>query len=279
MLRQTWEDFELLIVDDGSTDATLAEAARVADPRMRLIENPRNMGAAGARNTGVAEARGTWIAFQDSDDEWLPLKLEKQMARLQAPGAGFVAAYCGMLVIGRPDGRDGARPEIRYVPRPGIAQVEGDILPSLMRTSIVSTQTLVARRDALLAIGGFDESFRALIDWECMLRLAPLGAVACVDEPLVLQRFSPNSISREVALRADARLRAIDKHRALLSRHPDLLAYLHYTIAGEQRRLGNLAGARAALARARALRPVDPRLWAMTGYVALRSLSRPLSRS
>ena len=64
-------------------------AAAIADPRLRVIAAPRNIGAAGARNLGVAEARGTWIAFQDSDDEWLPEKLAKQMARLAtAPGDG-----------------------------------------------------------------------------------------------------------------------------------------------------------------------------------------------
>ena len=127
-----------------------------------------------------------------------------------------------------------------------------------MRASIVSTQTLVARRDALLAIGGFDESFRALIDRECALRLAQLGPVACVDEPLVLQRFSPNSITREVALRAEAKTRLVEKHLALLRRHPGHLAELYYSIAHDRRAAGELAAARAALAQARALRPPAP---------------------
>ena len=271
VLRQTFTDLEVLVVDDASADGTRAAAEAVADPRVRVIAHDRNRGASAARNTGIREARAPWIAFQDSDDEWLPLKLEKQMARLDA--GGFVAAYCGMLVIGQPDGGDRGRPSIAYVPRPDVTVVEGDILPSLIRTSIVSTQTLVARRDDLIAIGGFDESFRALIDWELMLRLAPRGPVACVDEPLVLQRFSANSITREAALRAEARGRAIDKHLALLSRHPEPLARLHYVAAGELRQLGDLAGARAQLARARALRPADPRLWAMSGYLALRRLA------
>ena len=85
VLRQTFTDFELVVVDDGSTDGTLTAARAIADPRLRVIAAPQNMGAAGARNLGVAEARGTWIAFQDSDDEWLPEKLAKQMARLATP--------------------------------------------------------------------------------------------------------------------------------------------------------------------------------------------------
>ena len=112
VLRQTWTDFELIVVDDGSTDGTLAAAAAVADPRLRLVPAPRNLGAAGARNLGVEEARGTWIAFQDSDDEWLPEKLAKQMARLATPPAaggngdgregGWGGCYCGLLTVGAP---------------------------------------------------------------------------------------------------------------------------------------------------------------------------------
>ena len=112
MLRQSFSDFELLVVDDGSTDGTRDVVRGIADPRLRLIETPRNMGASAARNLGIAEARAPWVAFQDSDDEWLPLKLEKQMARLLAPGAGFVAGYCGMMILGELDGEAGARPAL-----------------------------------------------------------------------------------------------------------------------------------------------------------------------
>ena len=273
VLRQTYADFELIVVDDGSTDGTRSLVAAIEDPRLRLIPTPRNMGASAARNLGTREARAPWVAFQDSDDEWLPCKLEKQMARLLAPGAGFVAAYCGMLVIGTPeggaDGRAG-RPRIAYVPRPEVRVVEGDILTTLLQTSIVSTQTLVVRREGMLAIGGFDESFRALIDRECLLRLAQLGPIACVDEPLVLQRFSENSITRDTELRARSKTRMVEKHQALLARHPRLLADLHYSIARDLGRVGQRADARAALARARALRPLDPRIWAMTLALSLR---------
>ena len=271
VLRQSYADFELIVVDDGSSDGTQGVVAAIEDPRLRLVETPRNMGASAARNLGTREARAPWVAFQDSDDEWLPLKLEKQMARLKALGGDYVAVYCGMLVIGTPDGTaaTGVRPRIAYVPDPGVAVVEGDILTTLMQTSVVSTQTLVVRRDRMLEIGGFDESFRALIDRECLLRLAPLGPIACVDEPLVLQRFSENSITRDNALRLRSQARIVEKHHDLYAGHPELLAGQYYAIAGGHRRLGEYAEARAALARARALQPTNPRLWAMTAYLAL----------
>ena len=150
VLRQTFTDFELVVVDDGSTDGTLAAARAVTDPRLRVVAAPHNLGAAGARNLGVAEARGTWIAFQDSDDEWLPEKLARQMARLATPapegagwGAGWGGCYCGLLTVGALDARPGARTTLRYVPDPAVTRVEGDILEPLLVRNMISTQTLV----------------------------------------------------------------------------------------------------------------------------------------
>lgn len=263
VLRQSFTDFELLVVDDGSTDGTMAALDGIGDPRLRRLANPRNMGVSAARNTGIREARAPWVAFQDSDDEWLPRKLEKQMARLATAGPETVACYCGMLttLLERSEGPTGTkapapgRKAVIYLPDPQFAGVEGNLQPALLRGSFVSTQMLVARRDALLQIGGFDETLPALVDWECVIRLAEQGAFAFVDEPLVLQVFSENSITRSRRKRADARARIVAKHRALFAATPGLLAGHHVSIAGELRRLGDRAGARAELGRALRLRP------------------------
>ncbi len=277
VLRQSWRDFELVVVDDGSTDGTPDAVRAIDDPRLRLIETPRNMGAGAARNLGIEEARGDWVAFQDSDDEWLPLKLEKQMARLLAPGAAYVAAYCGMLILDEPHGPSGPvgeRAMPRYFPGLGESALEGDILLPLLRQSLVSTQTLVARRDRLVEIGGFDPTLRALIDWDCVLRLAPLGPIAFVDEPLVLQRFSPNSITRDRARKLVSQIQILQKHAQLFGRHPALEARQHYVIAGGHRLASDLPAARAALARARALQPGNLRYWAMSLRLATQALAR-----
>ena len=115
------------------------------------------------------------------------------MARLDAPGADFVAGYCGMEIEGTG--------ETRYVPDPAIPHRSGAILPSLISQSFISPQTLIVRRDLLTKQGGFDEDLKALVDWELMLRIAPEGPVDLVDEPLVVQRFSENSITRSSARR------------------------------------------------------------------------------
>ncbi len=262
VLRQTWTDFELLVVDDGSKDDTLAEAAKVTDPRLRLIENPRNMGAAGARNTGIAEAKGTWIAFQDSDDEWLPEKLEKQMARLLAPGADYVGAYCGLLTLGLIGDRTEDRLRLRYVPDSAIAEVDGDIVAPLLQANMISTQTLVVRRDLILELGRFDEETTPIEDWDFVIRLAQRGTIAFVDEPLVHQRFSENSITRNTARRLRSRIRLVEKNIDIYRRHPKALAHQYLIIANGLREEGDLVAARDYITRAVRLDPASARILA-----------------
>jgi glycosyltransferase involved in cell wall biosynthesis len=281
VLRQTFTDFELVVVDDGSTDDTLAAARRITDPRLRVIAAPHNMGAAGARNLGVAEARGTWIAFQDSDDEWLPEKLAKQMARLATPAdsttgsTNWVACYCGLLTVGALNARPGERTALRYVPDPSVKPVEGDILESLLVRNLISTQTLMVRRDLFLALGCFDEETTPIEDWDLAVRLACRGPIAFVDEPLVHQHFSPNSITRWAKRRRESQQRLVTKNMPLFASRPHLLAQQYYILAGDSRKAGDLAAARHYLAFARKTHPADPRPWAMSLYVAGRSLLAP----
>lgn len=271
VLTQSYADFELLVIDDGSSDGTMSALAELSDPRLRLLANPRNMGPSAARNTGIRAARGDWVAFQDSDDEWLPDKLEKQLARIAETGPRCIAAYCGMLIGTPKDGSLGAG-GVRYYPDASLGVREGDLLEPLLRRSLISTQTLIARRDALLKIGGFDENLPALEDWDCALQLARLGTFAFVDEPLVKQYFSPNSITRNRTKWAPARERVVAKNLDLLQDRPAVLAEQYRSIAGEKRRLGDLSGARSTLKRALSARPFDVRLWAILSYLSIAAL-------
>ncbi|MBR2986562.1 MAG: glycosyltransferase family 2 protein, partial [Clostridia bacterium] len=89
VLQQTYSHWELLFIDDASTDGSLAIAKSFHDPRIRILQNPSNMGAAATRNVGIEAARGKWIAFLDSDDLWHPEKLSTQLGYMVENGYDF----------------------------------------------------------------------------------------------------------------------------------------------------------------------------------------------
>lgn len=283
VLRQTFTDLELLVVDDGSTDGTMEALADIADPRLKCLANPRNMGPSAARNAGIRSARAEWVAFQDSDDEWLPQKLAKQMACLEAaPSQNVVACYTGMAILNQPEPNQKTRTVLNYIPPSDQRVVDGNLQEALLARSFISTQMLMARRNALLDIGGFDEQLPALEDWDCAIRLAQKGHFVFVDEPLVLQTFSENSITRNRRKWLQARIHIIEKHYAALAANPCILAGHHVAIAGEQRRVGNLVAARRCLQSARKLQPYSFPLWLRTIRVwglSLMPQKKPANRS
>jgi len=267
VLEQSFSDLELIVVDDGSTDTTLGILDAIDDPRLQILRKDTNAGVSAARNSGIATARAQWVAFQDSDDIWHPDKLARQMNILEAPGANHVAAYCGMEIE--------MAGETRYVPQRGAAHREGDVLPGLVWHSFISTQTLIIRREILQEVGGFDEDLRALVDWELMLRVAQSGPVALIDEPLVRQRFSSNSITNDPLRRVEARAALVAKHTELIDSFPGALAAQHYTLSGGFRRCGQLERAALHMAEARKRKPWKSRWWLATLWLwAVRQTQR-----
>lgn len=264
VLWQTLPPTEVIVVDDGSTDTTAATVESLGNPLVRLVRRP-NGGAAAARNTGVREARCEWVAFQDSDDEWLSTKLERQFAANAADPAAPNVFYCGMFIAGTLDGDASAsgRAQVAYHPDPSVSTVSGDLLATLLRTSLISTQTLVARRQTLLDAGLFDERLRALEDWDLAIRLARLGSVGFLDEPLVVQRFTPNSITRNMEKRVEAMIHMLGTHADLFAADPQAQLGHLLKIAGGFRRLGLHEQAGEYLARARAIAPLSLRVRAL----------------
>jgi glycosyltransferase involved in cell wall biosynthesis len=263
VLWQTLPPTEVIVVDDGSTDGTARAVESLAEPAVRLIRQD-NGGISAARNTGIRASRCEWVAFQDSDDEWLATKLERQFAAHAADPARPNAFYCGMVIAGALDEAGGtARRRIAYHPDPSVAGVSGNLGPTLLRTNPISTQTLVARRETLHQAGLFDTDMKSLVDWDIAIRLARLGPIGFVDEPLVIQRFTPNSITRDMAKRIDSWIRMLDKYADLFAADREAhLAHL-LKIAGSLRRLGQHDRAAEFLARARRLAPLSPRARAL----------------
>lgn len=219
VLSQTFGDFELLVVDDGSTDGTAAIARRFAeaDSRIRVIHQ-ENCGLAAARNTALQHARGGALALLDSDDLWMPGFLQAQMAVLDArPGVDIVtgnARTLGSYENGLP-----ARPWPDPRPSPDLWTILGDELSVFIMS--------VFRRRVYDTIGGFDEMLRTNEDFDFWLRAALAGfTFARNDEPLGFYRRRDDSLSASEVRMLRGALRVYYKHRPALARNARALRLL-----------------------------------------------------
>ena len=186
VLKQTFTDFEVLIVNDGSIDSIATWASAITDPRVQLISQD-NQGLPGTRNTGIAHAQGKYIAFLDADDLWEPTKLEKQVQCFQeSQNAGVV--YTWSLLVdeyGKPTGRIFA------------SQAEGNVWRQLLETDVISNgSSAMVRRDCFEAVGVFDRTLTSAEDLDMWLRIAVQYPFAVVKEPLTLYRQYSSSMSK-----------------------------------------------------------------------------------
>ena len=199
---QTVSDWELVIVDDGSTDDTPAVAARFGgDHRIRYLRGAHRERAV-ARNWGVATATAPLLAFLDGDDRWHPRKLAAQRAALTAAPAAPLCYTVARFVD----------PQGRFLGHCKPSRLErGDVFAALARANFLILSSVVVRRAAFERAGGFDEGLAPLgcEDWDLWLRLALQGPVVAVPEPLTDYRVHGANTAREQVLQSA--LTVIDK--------------------------------------------------------------------
>jgi glycosyltransferase involved in cell wall biosynthesis len=223
VLAQRFDDLEVVVVDDGSTDGTGAAIASVRDPRLRYVAG-RHAGVAAARNLGVKHARGELVAFLDSDDLWRADKLTHEVGFLgRHPEADAVFSDLEKL--------DGARTYPSFMretsvfasylergPYPnGVMLSTRDMRLILLQEVPIKPSALTVRRTAFERAGAFDESWSSSEDWEFLLRFARDHRIGYVDRPLAVLRVGDDSLHRVDQARGErAMIRLLLRERAML---------------------------------------------------------------
>jgi glycosyltransferase involved in cell wall biosynthesis len=181
------EDLEVIVVDDASRDTTETVISRMKDPRIVYVRHPQNKGGAAARNTGIERARGEYIAFLDSDDQWLPGKLRKQMDLFGKLDDSYGVVYTGLKVIFEETG------DTELVP----ATHRGSFLNEVLISNCIRTlSSVVVKSQCLRAVGGLDDRLRSCQDWDLYIRLMKQCKFDCVEEPLVIYTVNKADPSR-----------------------------------------------------------------------------------
>ena len=192
VLHQTFQDLELIVVDDSSTDGTTELLQSYSSDMIRVIKLNQNVGPSCARNIGIQSARGELVAFQDSDDEWVSEKLQIQVNQMAAvsPGHRTVGASYTRFIL-----KDDGGLLQRIVPADDITPLDGNIYSTLLRNNVVDTPTLLVRKEVFDDVGVFDETIERLEDWDLALRIARTYDFAFVDQPLILSHWSANGVN------------------------------------------------------------------------------------
>ena len=239
VIRQTSKDWELLIIDDGSTDTTEQVVQSFSDLRIRYVRHESNRGAQAARNTGIRMALGEYIAFLDSDDEWHRTKLERQLNAFLLDDVGDLGVVlCDATVAD--DDATGKNVVIPVRGKPIRGWVYEDLLARRLKGP--KTSRILVRRSAVTAEHLFDESLPASQDTDFLIRLAANYRFDYISEPLVIVHYhSEPRVSNNELLGKEALLR---KFSSVLSERPGVHRQRHLSLAIGYWRHGDVRGAR-----------------------------------
>jgi len=216
---QTFNDWELIVVDDASTDSTeeIIQTYMRDDQRIRYIKHEKNQGGSAARNTGIKNSKGSYIALLDDDDRWYPEKLRLQYDYLQNyPETGLV--YSGFCYV------DYETDKIIKSVRP---RYQGNVSSIILKNNIIGSPTPLIRNECFQRAGLFDEKLSSCQDWDMWIRISQYCSFAYVKECLAEVTMHGRQISSDLSSKIDSRKKLLDKYFYFIKKNPSILS-CHY---------------------------------------------------
>ena len=194
VLDQTYQDFEIIVVDDASTDNTRKVVTAFNDERIRYIRHDKNTGEAGARNTGILNTDGEYIAFLDDDDEWLSEKLELQVRKFENSHAKTSLIYTGYFIFDDIE---------KKISGQRVPFSKGDAYHDLLKKNIIGVpSTVLLKKECIAKIGLFDSAVAYGLDYDYWIRVSRHYHFEFIAEPLVKYRIHENRLSNDIELKA-----------------------------------------------------------------------------
>ena len=274
VIDQSFQDFEILVIDDHSTDDTRNAVEEFNDDRIQYILNDRQQGGAGTRNCGIFRAKGRWTAFLDDDDIWLPEKLEIQYNKIKEIDHSTGFLYSGYSY---------KSPRKRWDGHVFTPRFEGQIMNDLLYDNYIGALcTVLIRTDILKEIGGFDERFRAHQDIDLYVRAAAVTKVAFVKDCLAtVTLHSENRITLDYEKKLEACLLFWEKHADLIKLKYRLLHRIASRVFVFAVALGNVSKIQKCLIWALSGAFIDPKnfIWMMRSTLSIYFKSKLQKRS
>lgn len=215
VLNQTFQEFELIIVDDASADDTTNIVREIEDSRINYIKNEKNLGKPLTLNRGIRLAKGEYVGLLDDDDEWLPEKLEKQIKKFDNTSRNVGVVYCGFSYVLKIENN-------KNISKILIPELNGHLYTDLLKSNFIGGSTPLIKKECFQKSGYFDRLLQSGQDWDMWIRISKNYEFDFVREALVTYHIHGEQISVNFNDRIKSFQKILDKYIADISKYPTI---------------------------------------------------------